>query len=106
LNEALLAKAAQARLLRTNRVRADTTVAPSNGPTLRTRVCWPRRSGASPNTFDYPSTAHPAIPRWWFPSPAVEGGRWVVRTRIREGGGLAPMDSGNHPLTPDGRPRS
>ena len=34
LNEALLAKAAEAKLLRTNRVRADTTVVPAN-------VCYP-----------------------------------------------------------------
>ena len=38
LNEALLAKAAQAKLLRTNRLRADTTVVPSN-------VAYPTDSG-------------------------------------------------------------
>src|SRR4249920_4111574 len=38
LNEALLAKAAQAKLLRTSRVRADTTVVPAN-------VCYPTDSG-------------------------------------------------------------
>ena len=38
LNEALLAKAAEAKLLRTNRVRADTTVVPAN-------VCYPTDSG-------------------------------------------------------------
>jgi transposase, IS5 family len=38
LNEALLAKAAEAKLLRTNRVRADTTVVPSN-------VAYPTDSG-------------------------------------------------------------
>ena len=38
LNEALLAKAAQAKLLRTNRVRADTTVVPAN-------VAYPTDSG-------------------------------------------------------------
>jgi transposase, IS5 family len=38
LNEALLAKAAQAKLLRTSRLRADTTVVPAN-------VCYPTDSG-------------------------------------------------------------
>ena len=38
LNEALLAKAAEAKLLRTNRIRADTTVVPAN-------VCYPTDSG-------------------------------------------------------------
>jgi IS5 family transposase len=38
LNEALLAKAAQAKLLRTNKLRADTTVVPSN-------VAYPTDSG-------------------------------------------------------------
>ena len=38
LNEALLAKAAEAKLLRTSRVRADTTVVPAN-------VCYPTDSG-------------------------------------------------------------
>ena len=38
LNEALLAKAAQAKLLRTSRVRVDTTVVPAN-------VCYPTDSG-------------------------------------------------------------
>src|SRR3977135_3660790 len=38
LNETLLAKAAEAKLLRTNRVRADTTVVPAN-------VCYPTDSG-------------------------------------------------------------
>ena len=38
LNEALLAKAAEAKLLRTNRVRADTTVVPAN-------VAYPTDSG-------------------------------------------------------------
>ena len=38
LNEALLAKAAEAKLLRTHRIRADTTVVPAN-------VCYPTDSG-------------------------------------------------------------
>src|SRR6201997_1136102 len=38
LNEALLAKATEAKLLRTSRVRADTTVVPAN-------VCYPTDSG-------------------------------------------------------------
>ncbi len=38
LNQALLAKAAEAKLLRTNRVRVDTTVVPSN-------VSYPTDSG-------------------------------------------------------------
>jgi IS5 family transposase len=38
LHEALLAKAAEAKVLRTSRVRADTTVVPAN-------VCYPTNSG-------------------------------------------------------------
>ncbi len=45
LNEALLAKAAAAKLLRTDKVRADTTVIPAAMSYPRPiRVCWPRRS--------------------------------------------------------------
>jgi transposase, IS5 family len=40
LNEALLAKAAEAKVLRTNRVRADTTVVPAN-------VCYPTDSASA-----------------------------------------------------------
>ena len=43
LNEALWAKAGAAKLLRTARVRADTTVIPANVAYRRTRGCWPRR---------------------------------------------------------------
>ena len=44
LNEALLAKAAAAKLLRTDKVRADTTVVEAAWPIRPIRVCWPRRS--------------------------------------------------------------
>ena len=48
LNEALLAKAAGQKLLRTARVRADTTVVPGERrPTRPIRGCWPGRSGGS-----------------------------------------------------------
>jgi transposase, IS5 family len=43
LNEALWAKAAGQKLLRTTRVRADTTVICAKLPTRPTRGCWPRR---------------------------------------------------------------
>ena len=43
LNEALWAKAAGAKLLRTARVRADTTVIAANVADRPTRGCWPRR---------------------------------------------------------------
>ena len=46
-NEALLAKAAEAKLLRTSRLRADTTVVPANVAYRRIRGCWRRRSGGS-----------------------------------------------------------
>jgi ABC-type thiamine transport system substrate-binding protein len=42
LNEALLAKAAAAKLLRTDKVRADTTVVSAGWPTRPIRDCWPR----------------------------------------------------------------
>ena len=44
LNEALLAKAAAGKLLRTDKVRADTTVGRRLCPIRPIRVCWPRRS--------------------------------------------------------------
>ena len=47
-NEALLAKAAEAKLLRTSRLRADTTVVPANVASRPIRGCWRRRSGGSP----------------------------------------------------------
>ena len=46
LNEALLAKAAGAKLLRTARVRADTTVIGANVAYRLTAGCWPRRSAS------------------------------------------------------------
>ena len=59
LNEALLAKAAEAKVLRTNRVRADTTVVPANvscrsrGGAERARACC-RGFGDAGRRF-----------RWW-----------------------------------------
>jgi transposase, IS5 family len=46
LNEALWAKAAGDKLLRTARVRADITVICANARTRRTRGCWPRRQAS------------------------------------------------------------
>ena len=43
LNEALLAKAVEAKLVRCNRIRVDTTVVPSNVPVRPIRGCWRRR---------------------------------------------------------------
>jgi IS5 family transposase len=45
LNKTLWAKAAQQKLLRTTRVRADTTVIPANVAYPTDSGCWPRRSG-------------------------------------------------------------
>ena len=47
LNEALLAKAAQAKLLRTDRLRADTTVVCADVAYRPIPVCWPGRSSGS-----------------------------------------------------------
>ena len=53
LNEALLAKAAEAKLLRTNRVRADTTVVPANVAYPTDSGLWPRRCvGSAPSSSD------------------------------------------------------
>jgi IS5 family transposase len=41
-NEALLAKASEAKLLRTTRLRADTTSSPPMWPTRPTPGCWPK----------------------------------------------------------------
>jgi IS5 family transposase len=46
-NEALLAKAAEAKLLRTSRLRADTTVVPADVAYRPTPDCWRRRSAGS-----------------------------------------------------------
>jgi len=47
LNEALLDKAAGAKLLRTARLRADTTVVPANVSYRPIRGCWPGLSAGS-----------------------------------------------------------
>ena len=67
LNEALLAKAAEAKLLRTSRVRADTTVVPAN-------VCYPTDSGLLAKAIRRIGTAGQRIHH--------AGG--AVRTRLRD----------------------
>jgi IS5 family transposase len=47
LNEALLAKAATAKLLRTDKVRAGTTVVEADVAYPTDSGCWPRRSARS-----------------------------------------------------------
>ena len=47
LNEALLVQATEAKVLRTTKLRADTTVVPSNVSYPTTPVCWPRQSDGS-----------------------------------------------------------
>ena len=67
LNEALLAKAAEAKLLRTSRVRADTTVVPAN-------VCYPTDAGLLATAIRRIGTAGQRIHH--------AGG--AVRTRLRD----------------------
>ena len=67
LNEALLAKAAEAKLLRTNRVRADTTVVPAN-------VCYPTDSGLLAK----------AIRRIGAAGQRIHAAGGAVRTRLRD----------------------
>jgi transposase, IS5 family len=67
LNEALLAKAAEAKLLRISRVRADTTVVPAN-------VCYPTDSGLLATAIRRIGTAGQRIHH--------AGG--AVRTRLRD----------------------
>src|SRR6187200_2141611 len=67
LNEALLARAAEAKLLRTSRVRADTTVVPAN-------VCYPTDSGLLATAIRRIGTAGQRIHH--------VGG--AVRTRLRD----------------------
>ena len=50
LNEALLAKAVEAKVLKTNRVRADTTVVEANVAYPSDSTCWPRVSPRWPKT--------------------------------------------------------
>ncbi len=61
-NEALLAKAADAKLLRTNRLRADTTVVPADVAYPTDSGRWPRRSAGSrsPAGGSRPRVARPA----------------------------------------------
>ncbi|MGH3563504.1 MAG: ISNCY family transposase, partial [Mycobacterium sp.] len=67
LNEALLAKAAEAKLLRTNRVRADTTVVPAN-------VAYPTDSGLLAK----------AVRRIAATSQRIQAAGGAVRTRVRD----------------------
>ena len=67
LNEALLAKAAEAKVLRTNRVRADTTVVPAN-------VCYPTESGLLAK----------AIRRIGAAGQRIHNAGGAVRTRLRD----------------------
>src|SRR3954467_3705380 len=66
LNEAVLAKAAEARLLRTNRVRVDTTVVPSN-------VAYPTDSGLLAK----------AITRIAATTRRIQAAGGAVRTQVR-----------------------
>ena len=66
LNEALLAKAAEAKLLRTNRVRVDTTVVPSN-------VAYPTDSGLLAK----------AVRRIGAAGRRIQAAGGAVRTRLR-----------------------
>ena len=67
LNEALLAKAAEAKVLRTSRVRADTTVVPAN-------VCYPTDSGLLAK----------AICRIRTTGQRIQSAGGATRTRIRD----------------------
>jgi len=67
LNEALLAKAAQAKLLRTSRLRADTTVVPAN-------VCYPTDSGLLAK----------AVPRIAATGRRIQAAGGATRTRVRD----------------------
>ena len=67
LNETLLAKAAEAKLLRTNRVRADTTVVPAN-------VAYPTDSGLLAK----------AVRRIAATSQRIQAAGGAVRTRVRD----------------------
>ncbi len=67
LNEALLAKAAEAKLLRTNRVRADTTVIPAN-------VAYPTDSGLLAK----------AVRRIAASTQRIQAAGGAVRTRVRD----------------------
>jgi transposase, IS5 family len=67
LNEALLAKAAEAKVLRTSRVRADTTVVPAN-------VCYPTDSGLLAK----------AIRRIGAAGQRIHNAGGAVRTRLRD----------------------
>lgn len=67
LNEALLAKAAEAKLLRTNRIRADTTVVPAN-------VAYPTDSGLLAK----------AVRRIAATGKRIQAAGGAVRTRVRD----------------------
>jgi transposase, IS5 family len=67
LNEALLVKAAEAKLLRTNRIRADTTVVPAN-------VAYPTDSGLLAK----------AVRRIAATGKRIQAGGGAARTRVRD----------------------
>jgi len=60
LNEALLAKAAESKLLRTDKVRADTTVVEADVATRLIQACWRRRSALWPAPW---SASRPQVVR-------------------------------------------
>ena len=80
LNEALLVKAAEAKLLRTNRVRVDTTVVPSN-------VSYPTDSGLLAKAIDSDRGDAAADPgrRWGDPHQGAGPvpSRWEAGARDR-----------------------
>jgi IS5 family transposase len=72
LNEALLAKAAAGKLLRTDRVRADTTVVAADVGLRPIRVCWARRSARF--VVAWRGSKPPAARRVLVPATGAVGG--------------------------------
>ena len=105
LNEALRAKAAGAKLLRTARVRADTTVIRANVAYPTDRGCWPRRSAS------WCATARRVQAAGGATGTVMTDRRRAAARRVREIAGklrsrgkLAP--GGEHPGDPPGDRRT
>jgi transposase, IS5 family len=111
LNEALLAKAAEAKLLRTSRLRADTTVVPANVCYPTDSGCWPGQCGGSPLLA---GGSRPPAGRGGPGCETAAGRPASARTRSPRGWGCAARSSarkhrpqrrgspGNSPIWPDG----
>ena len=113
LNEALLAKAAGQKLLRTSRLRADPPWCPRMSPTRPTRGCWPGRSGGSRRPAGDPGRGRRHQDQGAGPQPGGGQAAHAIAVKLRSRAAQARDDkqaavgraTGSWPGWPDGRRR-